>query len=143
MALFSCNVIIEGYWRKMNRHFIPNFSGIFFVYLASYNKTEDTITPDELIFVGHGWKIREQIERHVQTDNPWLPFQKPQQEFCFSAAYISELDMERVASAFIYYFKPPANNQYKDSFTYDPTTITVTGKTARLKSQFTVQKTSL
>lgn len=143
MALLSCNIIIEGYWRKINRQFIPNYTGIFFVYLASYNEIEDIITPVKLVFIGQALKVRDQIQHHILTDNPWHRFGEAGHEFCFSAAYLSELDMERILSAFIYRFKPPANTQYVDFFTYDPTTITVTGKTALLKSHFTVQKSSL
>lgn len=140
MALLSCNIIIEGYWREMNRQFLPNYSGIFFVYLASYDVTKDIITPDELIFIGHASKVREQVQYQITADNPWNKFAKAGYEFCFSAAYVSILDMERVVSAFIYQFKPPANIQYTDVFTYEPTTITATGKTALLKANFTVLK---
>jgi hypothetical protein len=140
MSLLNYNIIIEGYWREMNRQFIPNYTGIFFVYLACYDNTTDIITPVKLVFIGHAVKVREQIQHHILTDNPWHPFSEAGHEFCFSAAYLSELDMERVVSAFIYYFKPPANSQYVDFFTYDPTTITASGKTALLKSHFTVQK---
>ena len=88
-------------------------------------------------------KIREQIKDYVVTDQPWKSFQEPGYEFCFSTAYISGLDMERILSAFIYHLKPPANTQYVDLFTYDPTTITATGKTALIKPHFTVQKALL
>jgi hypothetical protein len=140
MAALSCNINIEGYWRKANNQYIPNHNGIFFVYLASYNGADDTITPKKLIYIGSAVRIKEQVQNDLLTNNPWRHFESTDDELCFSAAYIPELDTERILSASIYYYKPPGNSQYVDYFTYDPTTIISTGKTALLDSYFMVQK---
>ncbi|MGB4770394.1 MAG: hypothetical protein WBP58_03000 [Chitinophagaceae bacterium] len=119
---------------------MPNYTGVFFVYLATYDNEKDIIKPVSLVFIGQATKVRDQIKYHIATDNPWHRFEKDGHEFCFSAAYLSGLDMERIVSAFVFQFKPPANIQGADFFTYDPTTITARGKTALLKSHFTVEK---
>lgn len=134
------NIITEGYWREKNCQYIPNYNGIYFVYLAAYEEKDDTIHPQTLVYIGQAAKVREAIDGRIATDNPWLQFRKENYEFCFSTACIPKPNTERVLSAFVYRYKPPANTDYVTYFTYEPTTITVTGKTALLESQFTVEK---
>ena len=61
---------------------------------------------------------------------------------CFNMAEIAPGSArQRAEAAVIYHHKPPCNEEYSDSFPYDQTTITISGKNSELKSNFTVERT--
>ena len=51
----------------------------------------------------------------------------------------SQGERERAEAAMIYRHKPPENTEYVDTFPYDRTTITTSGRNALLEQHFTVE----
>lgn len=138
MAELTCNIYIEGYWRERNKNYISNYSGIFFVYETDYNFEKDTITPIRLIYIGQASNIQEKIASEL-TQQTWSAFISSGRELCFSTSYLTT-EIERITATLVYQCQPVANTDYVDFFTYDKTTLTLSGKTALLLTHFTVQK---
>ena len=62
-------------------------------------------------------------------------------ELCFSFGYVESQNRKRVEAAFIFKHKPPENDEYKNEFPFDNTTIKSEGRTALLSTNFTVYRT--
>ena len=62
-------------------------------------------------------------------------------EICFSFAGATSPDRERAECALIYHHKPKCNDECKDSFPYQETTVVSTGRHEFIESSITVQKT--
>ena len=79
----------RGYWRTKNASGIPNESGIFCVYLCTYNFNSDTVTLHKLLYVGQAEKVQDAI---YETDLNVLWFERlnDDQELCFSFAPVTE-----------------------------------------------------
>ena len=60
---------------------------------------------------------------------------------CFSFASFLKTDRDRVEAVLIFQHKPPENEEYKNSFPFDRTTISLSGKTKFLNAHFTVERT--
>ncbi|MGB3479859.1 MAG: hypothetical protein WBB67_11945 [bacterium] len=59
---------------------------------------------------------------------------------CFSFAHFESAYRDRVEAALIFKQKPPINDDYKDSFPFDKTTILITGASELLVPIFTVER---
>ena len=53
-----------------------------------------------------------------------------------------QADRERAEAAMIFKHKPPCSTQFVESFPFDTTTITTSGKNALMHAQFTVTRTT-
>ncbi|MCK9220770.1 MAG: GIY-YIG nuclease family protein [Bacteroidales bacterium] len=140
MAAQTFNVDIQGYWRERNKSGIPNHSGVYFVYEATYNAGNETVTLLRLIYIGESENVRDRISNHEKL-NDWLRYVRTGNELCYSTGSVQSTNRERVEAAYIFKHKPPVNDEYKNSFPFDQTTIISTGKTALLDTNFTVYRT--
>lgn len=140
MAAQSFNVAIQGYWRERNKSGTPTHSGVYFVYEASYNQQDVTVSLHKLIYIGEAANVRERIAGHEKY-NEWLKHVRPGNELCYSSGSVETLYRERVEAAYIFKHKPPENTEYKNKFPFDTTSIKSTGKTALLNVNFTVDRT--
>ena len=132
----------DGYWREVNKSSIPAKSGIYTVYVCKYNPPpKDTVSLKKLIYIGEADNVRERIDEHEK----WAKWRKevPEgSEICFSFAGVTNPDRQRAECALIYYHKPSCNDECKDSFPYEDTTVISTGKHQFIKSPITVKKTT-
>ncbi len=131
----------NGYW--LNKGDVPASAGIYLVYVCRYNKSEDTVMLDKLIYIGEAGDVRDRIEDHEK----WPEWQKQvpkESEICFSFAGVTSPDRERAEAALIHYHKPVCNkdDKYIDSFPFEDTTVESTGRCVKLSSPITVHKTS-
>lgn len=134
-----------GYWREVNKEGIPNKSGIYAVYVCEYNKPQKegekgTVALTKLIYIGEAEKVNERIANHDKWEE-WRKQTPAGSQICFSFAEIISPDRERAECALIFYHRPKCNDECKDSFPYEETTVTSKGQTVLIRSPITVKKT--
>jgi len=140
MAKKTIPIKFDGYWRAVNRSGLPAESGVYCVYTCTHNKTEGTVTLHKLVYIGESTNVRDRVASHEKTEK-WETHLKAGQELCFSCGLVDENERRRAEAALIFKHKPPENTEYRDDFPFDETTISLTGKTALLNANFTVQRT--
>jgi len=133
----------SGYYRDVNRKSVPNTSGVYLVYRCVYNKEvkpKPTVTLKQLIYIGESEAVRDRIGEEHEGRECWEGKLETGEVLCFSFAPASEADRERAEAALVYKKKPICNDQGKDSFNYDKTTIKSTGTCWNIPEEFTVEK---
>lgn len=135
------NLEFDGYWRAPNINGMPSKSGIYCVYACTNNRTDRTVTLNQLLYIGESADVRSRVSNH-ESWKDWKRKLKGGQELCFNAAPISPMAArERAEAAMIFKHKPPCNTEYVNSFPFDKTTVRTSGKNALLSAAFTVQRT--
>jgi len=140
MAEKTFKVDFEGYWREPNISGIPSGSGVYCVYECTYNESSSTVSIHKLIYIGEADDVNDRIKNHENWDD-WKKHVRWGNQLCFSYGYEESANRERVEAALIFKHKPLENSEYTDSFPFDKTTIILSGKTALLKTPFTVERT--
>ena len=141
MAAKSYTLDYDGYWRAPNISGLPASSGIYSVYSCVHNVSEKTVTLRRILYIGESENVRTRISNHERWDD-WVRELKAGEELCFNAALISPAaDRERVEAAMIHHHKPPCNVEYVNAFPFDTTTVSTSGKNAKLDRYFTVYTT--
>ncbi|MCK5677030.1 MAG: hypothetical protein KAH72_00950 [Flavobacteriaceae bacterium] len=140
MATQTFNINIQGCWRDKNKSGIPKHSGVYFVYVASYNQSDDKVTLHRLIYIGESENVNDRIQNHEKY-NEWKKYVSAGRELCFSTGEVEGNYRERVEAAYVFKHKPPVNTEYKNSFPFDQTIIVSTGMTSYLNTNFTVYRT--
>ena len=137
----------DGYWRDVNRggkYGVPNQSGIYLVYRCIKNVKPDgktTVTLKELIYIGEAGEVQDRTDEKHEKRKCWEGELKKGEEICFSFAPANKADRERAESALIYKKKSICNDQGKDSFSYEQTTVNSSGKCEFIPETITVEKT--
>ena len=131
----------DGYWREINSSGIPNNSGIYLVYCCKYNATAKAVSIKKLIYIGESGKVKDRISGHKKKSECWNGKLQSGEVLCYSFAPIASPDRERAEAALIFKHKPTCNDEYKDNFPFDETTIKSSGRCKFITSSFTVQKT--
>ncbi len=140
MAEQTFEVEFEGYWREPNMSKIPAKSGVYCVYECTYNESEKTVSIHKLIYIGEAEDANDRIKNHEKWDD-WEKHVKEGNQLCFSFGYVESSNRDRVEAALIFEHKPPENSEYTDSFPFDKTTISLSGRIALLHANFTVERT--
>jgi excinuclease UvrABC nuclease subunit len=110
------------------------------VYACTHNVQEKTVSIRKLLYVGEAANVKERVAGHDRRQDWKRELQRG--GLCFNAALIyPESDRQRAEAAVIHHHKPSCNVEYVDSFPFDQTTITTSGKNAELDGQFTVYTT--
>lgn len=136
----------DGCWREKNKSGIPNASGIYLVYRGVFNKDakpKPTVTLKQLIYIGESETVRDRIVEEHEGRECWEGKLKTGEELCYGFAPADKANRERAEAAIIFKMKPICNDQGKDSFNYQQTTIKSTGVCCRfIPKEFTVEKTT-
>lgn len=140
MAEKSYNQSFDGYWRYPNRGSMPEKSGIYCVYAGKHNTEDKTVTLNRLLYIGQAENIRERLQNH-ECYNDWVAKLKSSEIIIFSCTLLGNSELDRFEAAMIYKHKPPVNDLCVNHFNYDKTNVSLTGKTARLYTNFTVYRT--
>lgn len=140
MAAQTYNIQFDGYWRDENKGSLPSKSGVYCVYSCVHNKSEKTVSITKLIYIGEAANVNTRVANHEKYDD-WKSHLKSGEELCFSFGGVSSADRERCEAALIFKHKPPENKEYVDSFPFNQTTMRLSGKTALLTTNFTVNRT--
>jgi hypothetical protein len=134
----TITLTFDGYWRDANSASIPNASGIYLVYTCTHDRQAGQVTLHKLIYIGESDRVRDRIQFHEKRAK-WQRYLGPGQELCYSFAPIASPDRQRAEAALIYHHKPPVNDEYKDSFPFDDTTVISGGKCTFIEQSFTVR----
>lgn len=140
MAAKTYELEFKGYWRDENKGGLPNSSGVYCVYICTFDSQSSTVWLKELIYIGEAGNIRERVANHEKY-NQWKKHLTAGQQLCFSASEAASADRERCEAALIFKHKPPENDEYKNSFPFDTTTMKLSGATELLSTYFTVYRT--
>lgn len=137
----TINLNFNGYWREVNKSGIPSSSGVYAVYVCRYNPPpENYVTLDKLIYIGEAEDVNDRISNHEKWEE-WREEVPAGSEISFSFAGVTSPDRERAECALIYHHKPTCNDECKDSFPYEDTTVVSTGRCALIESPIIVRKT--
>ena len=139
MAAQTFTIDFDGYWREKNKGGIPKTSGIYCVYSCVYNATEKNISIKKLIYIGESENVNGRIDNHEKLPQ-WKKHLKSGEELCYNFGSVTS-SRNRCEVAMIFEHKPPVNEKYKDDFPFDQTTMKLTGKTSKLTTNFTVNRT--
>ena len=140
MAVKTINIEFNGFWRDKKKSGVPAKSGVYCVYECKYRKTENPVSLLALIYIGESNDVKDRIAGHEKYED-WLKHVGNGNELCYSIGAIGITDRGRAEAAMIFKHKPPENDEYMDSFPFDKTTMSLTGKTALLNTNFTVERT--
>lgn len=135
----------KGYHREVNRENVSNDSGVYLVYRCVYNpnnKPKPTVTLNQLLYIGESETMKDRICNEHEKRECWEDKLQRGEVLCYSYALANIAGRERAEAALIYKKKPICNEQGKDSFTYDTTTVKSSGRCWDIPSEFTVQKTT-
>lgn len=139
MAAETFYVYIDGYWRDIKKSAIPHHSGVYLVYVGTYNQFTNTVAPRKLIYIGEADNVNIRIQNHERRNN-WLKYLQTGEELIFSTGEVLASSRARVEAAYIFQHKPPVNTEYVNSFPFDQTTIISSGMTTFLNTNFRVYR---
>lgn len=140
MAEKTIKVEIDGYWRDENKGGLPAKSGIYCVYECTHNVKEKTVSIHNLIYIGEAEDVKSRVAKHEKY-KLWLKHVRSGKKLCFSFGGVAATDRARAEAAIIFKHKPPENDEYVDTFPFDKTTMSLSGRTAKLNTHFTVNRT--
>ena len=140
MAAQTYSIEFDGYWREPNKDGIPKKSGIYCVYTCTFDKKEKTVSLNKLVYIGESDNVNSRIADHEKQED-WESHLKDGEQLCYSFGGISGASRVRCEAAMIFKHKPPKNTEYVNSFPFDQTTMKLSGKTAKLTTKFTVNRT--
>ena len=134
--MIKITIEFKGYWTDENKTSIPNKSGIYCVHRGMDNGT--TVDLRELLYIGESGQVCDRVSSHKKRDS-WISNLGYGETLIYSFGGIV-FNRERAEAALIYHHKPPTNVEYKDSFTFEDTEISLSGKTNLLTEYFVVRK---
>lgn len=140
MAARKFEIEFEGYWRECAISGIPSESGVYCAYECTHNVSEKNVSLHRLLYIGEADDVKDRVAKHEKWGQ-WKHETGEGNELCFSFARVGVLYRNRIEAALIFKHKPPVNDEYKWSFPFDETTLSLTGKNARLLTDFTVVRT--
>jgi len=140
MAEKTITVEFDGYWRDENKGGIPVESGVYCVYECTHNVSEKTVSIHKLIYIGEAEDVKSRVVNHEKY-NDWLKHVRRGNKLCFSFGGVGSTDRARAEAAMIFKHKPPENDEYVNSFPFDRTAMSLSGKTTLLSTYFTVNRT--
>lgn len=133
----SYNLKFEGSWIDSNRHFMPNYAGVYLVYRGIHNVAEQTVTCHEILYIGQAKDIRQRLSNHDKRIAFGNELRNGEILF-YSCAKVPMEDLDRVENALIYQTQPRLNDNLKESFLYPITRVTSEGACALLNKDFTL-----
>ena len=140
MAAQTYSIEFDGYWREKNKGSVPSKSGIYCVYSCVHNVAEKNITIKKLVYIGESENVNQRIDGHEKLPD-WKKHLNSGELLCYSFGGVSSANRDRCEAAMIFKHKPPENTEYVNSFPFDKTTMNLSGKTAKLTANFTVNRT--
>lgn len=140
MAAQEFSIDFGGYWREPNKSGVPNKSGIYCVYTCSYNASDNSVALKKLVYIGESADVGSRISNH-EHQSDWEKHLNKGEQLCYTFGEIGSTYRERCEAAMIFKHNPPVNDKTTSSFPYDQTTLKLSGKTAFLVCNFTVNRT--
>ena len=136
MKLITLN--FEGFWREINKCYVPQKSGVYCVYACTYNASDKTVLLLEILYIGESVNANERISSHERLPD-WKKLLKLGETLCYSFASVDSTDRLRAEAALIYRHKPPCNTEYVYHFPFSDTMIKTSEKNNLLLSEFIIK----
>ena len=132
----------KGYKREVNKSGLECKAGIYCVYAGTYDRDNETVNPQILLYIGQSSNINERIGNDTHEHfKDWKEALRPRQILMYTRAFISDSeDRDRAEAALIYHCQPPINEECRNGFHYNDTKMVITGKHAHIDSSFVVYK---
>jgi hypothetical protein len=61
------NVIFDGYWREVNKKYIPEFSGVYIIYRCSYVSPQNVVDLIDVLYIGQADNLRRRLTEHLKN----------------------------------------------------------------------------
>ena len=107
----------EGYWREVNKKYIPEYSGIYLIYTCSYVPENNTVSLSRLIYIGQAENLRKRIAAHNEEE--FRTVLSRGETLCYACASVDKEFLNIVENGMVYAEQPPCNTQLKDNFNYE------------------------
>lgn len=127
MAEKSFNQVFKGYILESGLDRISSSSGIYGVYRCTYDKIKDIVSIKQLIYIGKADDLNNRLNNHEKL-NDWKNYLQRGEILCICYSLVSKDYNERVEAALINNNQPIENIEYKTSFPFDKTNITLSGR---------------
>lgn len=137
MAAENFDLEFDGYWTEKTKGAMPCVGGVYCVYEGSYEREKEGVEIRRLIYIGESNDVKESVSYYKNWDR-WRRYVGNGNDLCFSIASVESSFRKHVKAALVFQHKPPLNEEFKESFPFDRTTISVWGKTALLNTHFTL-----
>lgn len=125
----------QGYY--LERESMPSLPGIYCVYKCIYNRQRDTVSINDLLYIGESINVKERLVKHDRIID-WQSSLENGERLCYSYAYVSNTDRERAEAALIYEHQPRFNEQHIYDFGYLKTEIITKGQNKLLAKNFII-----
>lgn len=140
MAAQLFTIRMKGYWMESGKDNLPAESGIYCVYNCKYNAVTDKVSLNNIIYIGESDDIKSRVANHDKY-SAWQRHIKSGEVICYSYGLIGADNRVRCEAAMIFRHNPPENTEYTKAFPFDETSISLSGKTDLLYTDFSVQRT--
>lgn len=126
------DISFKGYRRDCNKATLPDYSGIYIVYRCKYNTEDNTVTLNEIIYIGQALDLNQRLNKHEKYDS-FTNECKQGEELCFSYAKVAKEDLDIVENAIVFAEKPRLNERLVDNYNHEDAQFNITGECALLK----------
>ena len=126
------NVIFDGYWREVNKKYIPEFSGVYIIYRCSYVLPQKVVDLIDVLYIGQADNLRRRISQHNEAE--FQTALKAGETLCYACAPIDKQEMNQVENGLVFAEKPPYNNNLKNEYSYDDAEFHLEGTCRLLKN---------
>ncbi len=127
MAGITVTLDFDGYWREVNKKFLPDQSGIYCVYASTFNSEKKTVSVRKLIYIGESADVCQRLATHNKLED-WKKHLTSGETLCYAVAKIPPASRVRVEAALINKLTPPENSEYTGEFPYNKTTVNSAGR---------------
>lgn len=115
----------DGYWREVNKDYLPEDSGIYLIYTCRYNSIRDTVELSGLIYIGQAENIRKRIAQHGVDE--FRKVLKENETLCYAYASVELRDLDLVENALVFAEKPQCNVLLKNNYSYEDAHFSIEG----------------
>ena len=132
MKLFRLK--FNGYWLDCDKANIPDCSGIYIIYSCKYNKDNDTVSCEKIIYIGKAENLKDRLANHNERE--FSKFLKQGETLCYAYAPVNVADLDLVENALVFAEKPAGNTTLKYHYSHDDAQFTIEGDCVLLKYTF-------
>lgn len=133
----TINLNFDGYYVSIEG--VPSRSGVYCVYRGIQNKEKNTVTLNQLLYIGQATDANDRLSDH-EKESEWKKELKYGEIAIFTFAPIV-LDKDRAEAAMISKHRPPLNSEFRYSFPFRTVQMSLSGCTALLSTSFIARDT--
>lgn len=121
----------DGYWREINKGYVPDFSGIYLIYTCRYVPAHNTVDLIKLIYIGQAENLKVRIAQH--NENEFSDVLKAGETLCYACAFVNKDVLDLVENAIVYAEKPKCNEKLKDNYSHEDAQFKIEGTCSLMK----------